>query len=77
MEGWEFNRLVNMGLIHPTLSKTYTLDEVPEATRAVQTNQHIGKVAIRCCAAEEGLGIEDPEMRARIGEDKLNLYRAD
>ena len=27
-EAWEANELVNRGLIHPTLSKTYPLDEV-------------------------------------------------
>ena len=28
-----------------------------------------------CLAPDEGLGIDDPEMRARIGEDKITLFR--
>jgi crotonyl-CoA reductase len=75
MEGWEFNRLVNNGVITPTVSKVYGLDDVAEAAHAVQANQHLGKVSILCAAEEEGLGIQDYEMRTRIGEEKLNLFR--
>ncbi|MET9610782.1 crotonyl-CoA carboxylase/reductase [Streptomyces sp. NPDC006512] len=74
-EAVETNRLISRGMIHPTLSKVYSLDAAGEATRAVQTNQHIGKVAVLCAAPSENLGIDDPELRARIGEDKINLYR--
>jgi crotonyl-CoA reductase len=41
----------------------------------VQTNQHIGKVAVLCGAQEENLGIDDHAFRERIGEDKITLYR--
>lgn len=74
-EAVETNRLISLGMLHPTLSKVFPLTEAGEATRAVQTNQHIGKVGVLCGATEEGLGIDDRAMRERIGEDKINLYR--
>ncbi|APU15489.1 MULTISPECIES: crotonyl-CoA carboxylase/reductase [Actinoalloteichus] len=64
-EAWEANRLICRGMIHPTLSISYPLDEVGDATRSVHLNQHTGKVGIRCLAPREGLGVSDPEMRAR------------
>ena len=30
-EAWEANDLINRGLIHPTLSRTYAMDEVGQA----------------------------------------------
>ncbi|MEV4005174.1 crotonyl-CoA carboxylase/reductase [Actinomadura sp. NPDC049753] len=74
-EAVEINRLIGLGMIHPTLSKVFPLDEAGDATRAVQTNQHIGKVAVLCAATGEGQGVDDPALRERIGEEKLNLYR--
>jgi crotonyl-CoA reductase len=74
-EAVETNRLISLGMLHPTLSKVFSLREAGEATRAVQTNRHIGKVGVLCGATEEGLGIDDRELRERIGEDKINLYR--
>lgn len=74
-EAVETNRLIGLGMIHPTLSKVFDLDGAGEATRAVQTNQHIGKVAVLCAAPEEGLGVDDPALREKVGEDKINLYR--
>ena len=44
----------------PALSTVYPLDEVGEAARLVQTNQHIGKVGVLCLAPEPGLGVTDP-----------------
>ncbi|WP_198652908.1 crotonyl-CoA carboxylase/reductase [Actinocorallia populi] len=74
-EAVETNRLIGLGMIHPTLSKVFDLDGAGEATRAVQTNQHVGKVAVLCAAPEEGLGVDDPALREKVGEDKINLYR--
>jgi len=74
-EAVETNRLISLGMIHPTLSTVFPLTEAPEATRAVQTNQHTGKVAVLCGALKENEGIDDYAMRERIGEDKINLYR--
>ena len=55
-ESWEANRLIAKGKIHPTLSRTYTLDEVGQAALDVHHNPHQGKVGVLCLAPEEGLG---------------------
>ncbi|MFM9558657.1 crotonyl-CoA carboxylase/reductase [Streptomyces caniscabiei] len=72
----ELNRLVALGRIAPVLSSVYTLDEVGDAARLVQTNQHLGKVAVLCQAPQEGLGVTDPRLRERIGADALNPLRS-
>lgn len=74
-EAMESNRLIEMGRIVPALSKVYTLDQVGEAVREVQLNRHIGKVGVLCLAEREGLGVEDPDLRASIGEPHLQLFR--
>ncbi|MFI6446258.1 crotonyl-CoA carboxylase/reductase [Kitasatospora sp. NPDC050543] len=73
-EQCEVNRLITMGRIVPTLSKTYSLDDVAAAVRSVQVNEHIGKVGVLCLAPEPGLGVTDPVGRARIGEDRFRLF---
>ncbi len=75
-EAWEMNRLIDRGAIHPIISASYPLDEVGEATRVVHKNQAEGKLGILCLAPEEGLGIQDPDKRERIGEDKLRMFRS-
>jgi crotonyl-CoA reductase len=30
---------------------------------------------VLCLAPEEGLGIEAPELRARVGEDRIRAFR--
>ena len=62
-ESWEANRLITKGLIHPTLSKVYPLEETGQAAHDVQSNAHQGKVGVLCLAPEEGLGVRDPELR--------------
>jgi crotonyl-CoA carboxylase/reductase len=74
-EAVEVNRLISLGMIHPTLSAVFPMDEAAQATRAVQTNQHVGKVAVLCGATKEGEGVTDQALRDRIGEDRLTLYR--
>jgi crotonyl-CoA reductase len=64
-EAWEANRLIDKGLIHPTLSKTYAMDDVGQAACDVKNNTHQGKVGVLCLAPKEGLGVRDPEKRAR------------
>ena len=54
-EAWEMNRLIDMGRIHPTLSKTFALEDVGEAAYQVHTNQHEGKAAA-CSAWHRRLG---------------------
>ncbi|HEY6932680.1 MAG TPA: crotonyl-CoA carboxylase/reductase [Marmoricola sp.] len=64
-ESWEANRLISKGMIHPTLSKSYPLEEVGQATLDVHQNAHQGKVGVLCLAPEEGLGVRDGEMREK------------
>ncbi|GAA1739578.1 crotonyl-CoA carboxylase/reductase [Nonomuraea bangladeshensis] len=71
----EVNRLISLGMVHPTLSAVYPLEGAAEAARAVQLNQHVGKVGVLALAPSEDLGIEDHALRARIGEDRLRLFR--
>ncbi|WP_019070820.1 crotonyl-CoA carboxylase/reductase [Streptomyces hokutonensis] len=71
----ECNRLFRLGRIAPTLSEVYPLSETAEAARLVQQNRHIGKVGVLCMAPETGLGVTDPELRARLGEARINPLR--
>jgi crotonyl-CoA reductase len=64
-EAYLANRLVAQGKIHPTVSKTFPLDQTGEAANDVHTNNHQGKVGVLCLAPEEGLGVTDPELRER------------
>ena len=73
-ESWEANRLIAKGMIHPTLSQAYPLDEVGQAALDVHRNAHQGKVGVLCLAPEEGLGVRDQQMRARH-EDAINRFR--
>jgi crotonyl-CoA reductase len=73
-ESWEANRLIAKGMIHPTLSKTYGLDDVGQAALDVHRNAHQGKVGVLCLAPEEGLGVRDAEMRERHLE-AINRFR--
>ncbi|WP_405534568.1 crotonyl-CoA carboxylase/reductase [Streptomyces sp. NBC_00075] len=75
-EAWDCNRLFTLGRLSPVLSRTFPLADVGEAARLVQSNQHLGKVGVLCLAAEEGLGVTDPGLRARIGERKLTPFRS-
>jgi crotonyl-CoA reductase len=73
-ESWEANRLIAKGMIHPTLSGTYSMDEVGQAAYDVHKNLHQGKVGVLCLSPEEGLGVRDEEMRAKhINE--INRFR--
>jgi len=64
-EAWAANRLIERGKIHPTLSRTYPLEETGQAAYDVHRNLHQGKIGVRCLAPREGLGVTDPELRAR------------
>ena len=74
-ESYAANKLLDQGRIQPLLTKTYTLDEVGEASLAVHHNEAEGKLGVLCLAPSEGLGIDDPEKRERIGEDKITVFR--
>ncbi len=73
-EAWEANRLIARGKIHPTLSKTFSLEQTGDAAYEVHRNLHQGKVGVLCLAPEEGLGVRDPQMRARHLE-AINRFR--
>ncbi|HZU79911.1 MAG TPA: crotonyl-CoA carboxylase/reductase, partial [Acidimicrobiales bacterium] len=74
-EAWDANQLICQGKVVPTTSVVYPLTDVGEAAYQVHHNLHEGKIGVLCLAPEEGLGIDDPEMRARVGEDKINAFR--
>ncbi|HEY2061488.1 MAG TPA: crotonyl-CoA carboxylase/reductase [Amycolatopsis sp.] len=73
-ESWEANRLISKGLIHPTLSKAYSLEETGQAALDVHRNAHQGKVGVLALAPEEGLGVRDEELRAKH-LDAINAFR--
>ncbi|HEX5427677.1 MAG TPA: crotonyl-CoA carboxylase/reductase [Pedococcus sp.] len=73
-EAWEANELINRGLIQPTLSKTYPMDEVGQAALDVHRNAHQGKVGVLTLSPEEGLGVTDDAKReALLGQ--INRFR--
>jgi crotonyl-CoA reductase len=75
-EAWEANRLVARGLIQPVLSTTFPLEQVGEAAYQVHRNLHEGKIAVRCLAPADGLGIDDLALRERIGENRIGRFRS-
>jgi crotonyl-CoA reductase len=64
-EAWEANRLIAKGMIHPTLSKVYRLEDTGQAAYDVHRNLHQGKVGVLTLAPSEGLGVRDLELRDR------------
>jgi crotonyl-CoA reductase len=75
-EAWEANRLVELGMIHPILSRTYPLSGIGEATVSVHRNEHAGKIGVLVGAPEAGLGVRDGELRARH-LDAIERFRED
>jgi crotonyl-CoA reductase len=74
-EAWAANRLIDQGRIQPLLSAVHPLTEVGVAARSIHRNEHEGKIGVLCLAPHEGLGVDDPDKRARIGEDRITLFR--
>ncbi len=64
-EAWAANRLIALGMVHPTLSAVFPLAHAGEAAGSVHRNVHSGKVGVLCLAPDEGLGVRDPESRER------------
>jgi len=64
-EAYEANRLIDRGLIHPTLSKSYPMEQAGQAAYDVHRNLHQGKVGVLCLAPEEGLGVRNLQKRER------------
>jgi len=73
-EAWEANKLIDKGLVHPTLSKVYSLADTGQAAFDVHQNAHQGKVGVLALAPEEGLGVTNPEKRAKH-LDAINRFR--
>jgi crotonyl-CoA reductase len=65
-EAWEANALIDRGLIHPTLSRAYPMEDVGQAAYDVHRNLHQGKVGVLTLAPREGLGVTDPDKRERF-----------
>ena len=74
-EAWAANQALCDGVVQPLLSKVYPLEETGAAALTVHKNEAEGKVGVLCLAPEEGLGIDDPEFREQVGEDKITLFR--
>ena len=74
-EAWQANRLIDLGKIQPLLSAVYPLEHAGEAALKIHRNEHEGKIGILCLAPREGLGIDDPDKRDRIGEDRITIFR--
>ncbi|HEY7947570.1 MAG TPA: crotonyl-CoA carboxylase/reductase [Acidimicrobiales bacterium] len=74
-EAWDANQLICQGKVVPPLSAVYPLENVGEAAYQVHRNLHEGKIGVLCLAPSEGLGIDDPELRARVGEDRITVFR--
>ena len=64
-EAWEANRLIQRGRIHPTLSRSYALADTGQAAYDVHLNRHQGKIGVLALAPSAGLGVRDPELRAK------------
>jgi crotonyl-CoA reductase len=73
-EAFEANRLIDKALIHPTLSRVYSLEETGQAALDVHHNLHQGKVGVLCLAPEEGLGVRDEATRAQFLTE-INRFR--
>lgn len=74
-EAFEANRLISKGLIHPTLSRVFPLEQAGDAAFEVHRNLHQGKVGVLALAPEAGLGVSDPGLRAKV-LDKVNRFTA-
>ena len=74
-EAWDANQAIIDGKVVPPLSAVFTLEETGEAAYEVQQNRHEGKIGVLCVAPSEGLGVTNPELRARVGEDRLSIFR--
>ena len=75
-EAYEANRLIAKGMIHPTVSQTFALDDAAEAAYQVHRNAHQGKVAVLALAPQPGLGITNPQFRAQH-LNQINRFRSD
>ncbi|HEY9336011.1 MAG TPA: crotonyl-CoA carboxylase/reductase [Kribbella sp.] len=73
-EAWEANRLIAKGMVHPTVSKVYPLEDTAQAAYDVHRNLHQGKVGVLTLAPTEGLGVRDTALRDKH-LDAINRFR--
>jgi crotonyl-CoA reductase len=73
-EAYEANRLICKGMIFPTVSKTFPLEQSGQAAFEVHRNAHQGKVGVLCLAPEEGLGVTNQPLRDEL-LPKINRFR--
>ncbi|WP_350274478.1 crotonyl-CoA carboxylase/reductase [Kribbella sp. HUAS MG21] len=73
-EAWEANRLIARGMVHPTVSKVYPLEDTAQAAYDVHRNLHQGKVGVLTLAPSEGLGVRDTALREKH-LDRINRFR--
>jgi crotonyl-CoA reductase len=74
-EAYEANRLVDLGMIHPILSKTYPLEQAAQGAYEMHHNLHAGKIGVLVNASEEGLGVRDAAKREKHA-DAIAAFRA-
>jgi len=74
-EAYEANRLIAKGMIDPVISQTFTLEQAGDAAYQVHRNMHEGKIGVLCLAENEGEGVTDHELRAKVGEARLRRFR--
>ena len=74
-EAWAANQTIIDAKVVAPLSAVFPLEETGEAAYEVHHNRHEGKIGILCVAPREGLGVTNPELRARVGEDRLTIFR--
>jgi crotonyl-CoA reductase len=74
-EAWAANQAICDGKVVPPLSAVFTLDDAALGTYEMHHNRHEGKIGVLCLAESEGLGITDPELRAKVGEERLSIFR--
>lgn len=75
-EAYEANRLLDQGRIQPLMTEVFDLAHVGDAALKVHRNEAEGKLGVLCLAPGERLGIDDPDKREAIGEDKITVFRS-
>lgn len=73
-EAFEANRLISKGMVHPVMSQVFPLAQTGEAAYEVHHNKHEGKIAVLALAPQEGLGVTDEVLRAKVA-DQLTWFR--
>ena len=74
-EAWAANQTIIDGKVVPPLSAVFALEQTGEAAYEVHHNQHEGKIGILCASPREGLGVTNFELREKVGEARLSVFR--